>query len=406
MMRLDPGSAPEKLHSPPVWPRHPQSRAVNAASGGTPKAPSGSVPGALPQMQTDPAFQSGSGATGVSLSARMGWKLWAPAAAVIVVGISVAGYLYAHRAPMLTEKDPVVIADFANTTGDVVFDGTLRQGLSVQLEQSPYLNILSDAQIAQAMSLMGHPPMERLTDDMARQVCLRTNSHATLEGSISQIGSQFSLIVKAVNCSTGATLTSVEATAQDKNHVLSALNDLSSSIRGKLGESLHSVQKYDAPLEMATTTSLDALKSYTMGRETLVKNGDNTGAIPLFQRAVALDPNFAMAYASLGTTYSNRGDTDLSRENIKKAYDLRDRVSDRERFYISSHYEQFYTGNQEKAASIYELWRQTYPSDSGMASLNLGVIYQSTRRLGQGRRVLSGGGAPSTGQLSGEHTNR
>jgi len=284
--------------------------------------------------------------------------------------------MYAHRAPMLTEKDPVVIADFTNTTGDTVFDGTLRQGLSVQLEQSPYLNILSDAQIAQTMSLMGHPPMERLTDDMARQVCLRSNSHATLEGSISQIGKQFSLILKAVNCSTGATLTSVEATAQDKDHVLSAMNDLASNIRGRLGESLRSVQTHDAPLEAATTTSLDALKSYSMAREALIRRGDNSGALILLQRAVALDPNFAMAHASLGTVYSNSGKTDLSRESMKRAYELRDRVSDREKFYITSHYEHFYTGNMEKAVSIYELWKQTYPSDAGSIDLNLGVIYQ------------------------------
>jgi serine/threonine protein kinase/tetratricopeptide (TPR) repeat protein len=351
-----------------------QSRVVGAAGSGAARSASGSV--ARPQIETSQTGTPGSGATGLSLPARMGWKLWAPVTAVVVAAVSVAGYMYAHRTPMLAEKDSVVIADFANTTGDPVFDGTLRQGLSVQLEQSPYLNILSDAQIAKTMSLMGHPPMERLTDDMARQVCLRSNSHATIEGSISQVGSQFSLILKAVNCADGATLTSVEATAQDKDHVLKALNDLASGIRGKLGESLRSVQKYDAPLEAATTTSLDALKSYSMGREALVKKGDNTSAITLFERAVALDPNFAMAHASLGTTYNNAGKSDLARESMKKAFDLRDRVSDRERFYIMSHYQQFYTGDLEKAISTYELWRQTYPADSGAILLNVGVIYQ------------------------------
>ena len=351
-------------------------RASGSTGSGGSRTASGSGSAAAPQFAVGDSRATGSGATGVSLPRRMGWKLWAPVTAVTVAAISVAGYMYAHHAPMLTEKDPVIIADFTNTTGDAVFDGTLRQGLSVQLEQSPYLNILSDAQIAQTMSLMGHPPMERLTDDMARQVCLRSNSHATLEGSISQIGSQFSLILKAVNCSTGATLTSVEATAQDKNHVLSALNDLASNIREKLGESLRSVQKHDAPLEAATTTSLDALKSYSMGREALVKRGDNDGAIILFQRAVGLDPNFAMAHASLGTVYSNGGKTELSRESMNRAYELRDRVSDREKFYITSHYEHFYTGNLEKAISIYELWKQTYPADGGAIDLNLGVIYQ------------------------------
>ena len=331
---------------------------------------------------------SDSGAKTALFATRQGinWKLWGSLAALIVAGAAIGGYFYFHHAPMLAGKSTVVIADFSNTTGDPVFDGTLRQGLAVQLEQSPYLNVLSDAQIAKGMSLMGHPPMERLDDDMARQVCARTNSAAALEGSISQIGTQYSLILKAVNCSTGATLTSVSEQASDKNHVLSALNQLASDIRSKLGESLLSIQKYDAPLEQATTTSLDALKSYTMGREALIKKGDNDGALPLFQRAIALDPNFAMAYASLGTVYSNSGKSDLSRANIEKAYELRDRVSDRERFYIASHYEQFYTGDLEKALTIYDLWKQTYPADTGAICLNMSVIYS---RLGDHEKALA-----------------
>jgi len=361
-----------------------QTRVASATDSGSMRAASGSV--ATPQMESSHSVATGSGATGVSLPARMGWKLWAVGGVVVVlIGAGIVGYLDAHKAPMLAEKDSVIIADFANTTGDPVFDGTLRQGLSVQLEQSPYLNILSDAQIAKTMSLMGHPPMEKLTDDMARQVCVRSNSHATIEGSISQIGSQFSLILKAVNCADGATLTSVEATAPDKDHVLKALNDLASGIRGKLGESLRSVKKFDAPLEAATTTSLDALKSYSMGREALVKKGDNAAAITFFERAVSLDPNFAMAHASLGTVYSNSGAITKSHESIKKAYELRDRVSDREKFYITSHYEEFYTGNLEKAISIYDLWRQTYPADSAAILLNSGVIYQ---QLGQKDKAL------------------
>ena len=361
-----------------------QSRVVNAADSGSARAASGSV--AAQQLESSQADATGSGATGASLTARMGWKLWAISGVVVVlIGVAVVGYLDAHKAPMLAEKDSVIIAEFANTTGDPVFDGTLRQGLSVQLEQSPYLNILSDAQIAKTMSLMGHPPMEKLTDDMARQVCVRSNSHATIEGSISQVGREFSLILKAVNCADGATLTSVEATAPDKDHVLKALNDLASGIRGKLGESLRSVKKFDAPLEAATTTSLDALKSYSMGREALVKKGDNAAAITFFERAVSLDPNFAMAHASLGTVYSNSGSITKSHESIKRAYELRDRVSDRERFYITSHYEEFYTGNLQKAIDIYDLWLQTYPADSGAILLNRGVIYQ---QLGQKDKSL------------------
>ncbi len=346
----------------------------------------GAHSGIVASFETSRPTQGGSGSSAAPVSRGLLWKLWIPLAAILVAASATGAYFFVHRAPMLAGKNSVVVADFSNTTGDAVFDGTLRQGLAVQLEQSPFLNILSDSQIAQTMSLMGHPPMERLTFDMARQVCARTNSTATLEGSISQIGSQYSLILKAVNCANGATLASVDASATDKNHVLGALNDLASNIRSKLGESLRSVKKFDAPLEAATTTSLDALKSYTMGRDALVKKGDNTGAIPLFERAVALDPNFAMAYASLGTVYSNAGKTDLSHANIKKAYELRDRVSDRERFYIASHYEQFYTGNLEKAVTIYDTCRQTYPADSGAIDLNVGVIYQ---QLGDLDKALS-----------------
>jgi len=360
-----------------------QSRVMSAAGSGSARVASGSV---SQQIESSHSVATGSGTTGASLSARMGWKMWVAGVVVVVlIGAGIVGYLDAHKAPMLAEKDSVIIADFANTTGDPVFDGTLRQGLSVQLEQSPYLNILSDAQIAKTMSLMGHPPMEKLTDEMARQVCVRSNSHATIEGSISQVGSQFSLILKAVNCADGATLTSVEATAPNKDNVLKALNDLASNIRGKLGESLRSVKKFDAPLEAATTTSLDALKSYSMGREALVKKGDNGAAITFFERAVSLDPNFAMAHASLGTVYSNSGAITKSHESIKKAYELRDRVSDRERFYITSHYEEFYTGNLQKAIDIYDLWLQTYPADSGAILLNRGVIYQ---QLGQTNKAL------------------
>lgn len=363
-----------------------QTRAAGAAGSGSARIASAAGSSAAAQIESSHSRTTGSGATGASLQARMGWKLWATVGLVLVLICGgIVGYLDAHKPPMLAEKDSVVIADFANTTGDPVFDGTLRQGLSVQLEQSPYLNILSDAQIAKTMSLMGHPPMEKLTDEMARQVCVRSNSHATIEGSISQVGKDFSLILKAVNCADGATLTSVDATAPDKDHVLKALNDLASDIRGKLGESLRSVKKFDAPLEAATTTSLDALKSYSMGREALVKKGDNLAAATFFERAVSLDPNFAMAYASLGTVYSNSGSITKSHESIKKAYELRDRVSDRERFYITSHYEEFYTGNLEKAISIYDLWRETYPADSAAILLNSGVIYQ---QLGQRDKAL------------------
>jgi serine/threonine protein kinase/tetratricopeptide (TPR) repeat protein len=338
--------------------------------------PSGTQSAATRRFESSQAAQGAAGFSGAVSRGGLGWKLWAGVGAVVVAAIAIGGYFYMHRAPMLTEKDSVIIAEFSNTTGDAVFDGTLRQGLSVQLEQSPFLNIISEQKVAQTLALMGQSPMARLTSDVARQICARTNSTATLEGSIAQIGNEYSLILKAVNCASGSTLASVQAQATDKNHVLAALNQLAADIRGKLGESLRSIQKFSAPLEEATTTSLEALKSYTMGRETLLLKGDNEGAKPFLQRAITLDPNFAMAYGVLGTTYSNSGDNEKAAENIKKAYELRDRVSDREKFYISSHYEQFVTGNQDKAAEIYKLWKDTYPRDGGTISLNLGVIYE------------------------------
>ncbi len=303
--------------------------------------------------------------------AGLGWKLWVGIAAVVVAAIAAGGYFYTHRAQALTMKGSIVVAEFANTTGDSVFDQTLQQGLTVQLEQSTFLTILSDQKVAQQLRLMGQPSMTKLTSDLARQVCVRTGSSATLEGSITQVGTQFNLIVKAVNCATGETLTSVSTDAADKNHVLSALGTLASEIRGRLGESLGSIQQHSAQLEQATTTSLEALKSYTMGRETLVKKGDSEAAVPFFQRAISLDPNFAMAYASLGTVFSNLGKGDEAKENMRKANDLRDRVSDREKFYITSHYEEFVTGNLDKTIQAYELWSQTYPSDAGLIDVNL-----------------------------------
>ena len=302
----------------------------------------------------------------------MRWKVTAPVALAIVV-LVVGSYFYIHHTSKLTERDTVVLADFANTTGDSVFDGALRQGLSSQLEQSPFLNLLSDERIGQTLSLMAKPKDTRLTRELAREVCLRTASTAVLDGSIAQVGTQYLLTLKAVNCSNGESLASTEAQASDKNHVLDALGKVASEIRSKLGESLASVQKYDAPAENITTPSLEALKAYSLGYQEMPK-GDYAAAIPLFQRAIDLDPNFAMAYAFLGTSYSNLDETQRAAENTRKAYELRDRVSEREKFYIASHYEHYVTGNLEAARKTYELWAQTYPRDD-IAAGNLGVIY-------------------------------
>jgi eukaryotic-like serine/threonine-protein kinase len=240
----------------------------------------------------------------VPVAGKKLWKVLFPTA-IVLVAAAIGGTFYfrsrqtAHR---LTEKDTIVLADFANSTGDSVFDGTLRQGLSSQLEQSPFLNLLSDERIAQTLSLMTQPKDTRLTHELAREVCQRTASAAVLDGSIAQIGTQYLLTLKAVNCSSGESLASTEAQASDKDHVLDALGRVASEIRSKLGESLASVQKYDAPAENVTTPSLEALKAYRLGYEIAIVKNDFSAAIPLFQRATSLDPNFAMAYARLGTS--------------------------------------------------------------------------------------------------------
>jgi serine/threonine protein kinase/Flp pilus assembly protein TadD len=303
------------------------------------------------------------------------WNILVPAA-VVVVAAAVAGGLYLrsrHAAP-LTEKDTVVLADFTNTTGDPVFDGTLRQGLSSQLEQSPFLNLLSDERVTQTLALMAQPKDARFTRELAREVCQRTASAASIEGSISSLGSQYVVGLKAVNCRSGDVLANEQATANGKEQVLKALGEAATKIRVKLGESLASVQKYDAPTENVTTPSLEALQAYSLGYQAQIVKRDYATAIPLLQRAISLDPNFAMAYARLGTNYSNMGQTARAAENTRKAYDLRERVSEREKFYITSHYEHFVTGNLEAARKAYELWAQTYPRDDTPSS-NLSVIY-------------------------------
>jgi tetratricopeptide (TPR) repeat protein/predicted Ser/Thr protein kinase len=286
-------------------------------------------------------------------------------ATIVVIGLTIGGWLFfSRKAHALTDKDTIVLADFDNKTGDAVFDGTLRQGLSVQLEQSPFLSIVSEQQIQQTLGLMGQPAEVKLTPAIARQICQRTASAAVLDGSIAQIGTQYLLTVKAVNCASGESLASTEAQASDKNHVLDALGRTALEIRGKLGESLSTVQKFDTPLEEATTPSLEALQAYSMGWKSMTgRGGFFDASVPLFQRAIRLDPRFAMAYALLGVVFSQSGETILGAENTRKAYELRDKVSDREKLHIESNYYYFVTGDLEKARQSFELWAQTYPRD-------------------------------------------
>ncbi len=285
-----------------------------------------------------------------------------------VAGIAIAliaGGLYyrSHRAITLSDKDTVVLADFANSTGDAVFDGTLRQGLAAQLEQSPFLSLVSDERIAQTLTLMNRPKQARLTSEIAREVCQRTASAATIEGSISSLGSQYVLGLKAVNCRTGDLLSEEQATANGKEQILEALGTASTKLRARLGESLASVQKYDAPPDSVTTSSLEALQAYTLGHRTLDVINDYAAAIPLFQRAISLDPNFAMAYLRLGQAYQPLSELTLCVENTRKAYELRGRTSESERLAISAFYELVVTGNLEAARTSYQAWAQSYPRD-------------------------------------------
>ena len=282
---------------------------------------------------------------------------------MLVSGLAVGGWLqYTRKTHALSEKDSIVLADFTNTTGDTVFDGTLRQGLAVQLEQSPFLSLVSDERIQQTLRLMGQPADAKLTPEIARDLCQRTESAAVLDGSIANLGSQYVLGLKAVSCRTGDTVAEEQVRASSKEQVLLAMDKAVAKLRGKLGESLSTVQKFDTPVEQATTSSLEALQAYSLGRKTMTGKSDFAAAVPLFQRAVSLDSNFAMAYSSLSNAYWSLGETNLGAENARKAYELRDRVSDREKFYIEcNHY--WATGDLEKARQAYELWAQTYPRD-------------------------------------------
>jgi tetratricopeptide (TPR) repeat protein len=267
------------------------------------------------------------------------------AVATLIAG----GFYYRSRfANQLTDKVTVVLADFANTTGDSVFEGTLKQALAIQLEQSPFLNVLPDRKINATLKLMNRTSSQRITQEVAREICIRTNSKTLLTGSIAGIGSQYLIGLKAVNCQTGDTQASGEATAENRDKVLKALGDVGNQLREKLGESLASVEKYNKPLAEATTSSPEALKAFTEGRR-LQNEKSDADAVPYHRRALELDPNFARAYAALGVCYGNLNQAGLAAETLRKAYELRERVSERERFYIEATYYGFVTGEVEKA---------------------------------------------------------
>lgn len=323
-------------------------------------------------------------ATGVSPApASHGRKLVAAVVSIaVVVGTGSILFWRARSQPRLTEKDTIVLADFTNTTGEPVFDDALKQGLRVQLEQSPFLNILSDEKVGEELQLMGRAKDERLTKDLARDLCQRVSSKAVLAGSISRLGSHYPIGLNAFDCFTGDELASDQVEADSREHVLQALGKSATRMRERLGESLTSVQKYDVPLERATTPSLEALKAYSMGFKTWRAKGE-TAAFPFFERAVELDPKFAMAYARMGVMRGNLFQLDLASENIRKAYELRANTSERERLNIESQYHGYVNGDMEKAAQAYEARAQIYPQDFS-AHNNLANTLSNLGRYEQG----------------------
>jgi eukaryotic-like serine/threonine-protein kinase len=310
------------------------------------------------------------------------WKATVPAAAMVLAAF-LGGYFYLHRAPKLTDKDTVVLADFTNTTGDPVFDDTLRQGLSVQLEQSPFLSLIPDQQIQQTLRMMDKKPDAKLTPDVASEVCQRTGSTAVLIGSIGQIGTHYLVTIKADNCTNGDSLASAEAQAIDKDRVLDALGKTAAEIRSKLGESLSTLQKFDTPLQQATTPSLEALKAFSSAVKYHTAAGD-VEAITLLNRAIELDPEFALAYAWLSIAYTDIGEPSMAADYTKKAYELRDRASEWEKFFILSRYYKAVTGNMEKAEQTCQLWIQAYPRSSMPLTHLAGAIYPMTGQWEKG----------------------
>jgi serine/threonine protein kinase/Flp pilus assembly protein TadD len=362
-----------------------QEAELPAASAAPPPA-SGSA-SAVSRSSSSPLAQA---VEGHEVGRRKLWKVVIPSVIVLIAALIASSVYWRSRpatpathATPLTEKDTVVLADFDNKTGDSVFDDALKQALAVNLEQSPFLNILSDRKVEETLHLMGRPSNERITRDIARELCIRTGSKAFLLGSISNLGGQYVIGVDAVGCSSGDTLAKEQEEAATKQEVLKALGKAASSLRSKLGESLATIQKFDVPVE-ATTPSLEALKAFSMGITTFRAKG-NAEAIPFYRRAIELDPNFAVAYASLGLVYGNLGQASLAAENIKKAYALRDRVSEREKYRISALYYDSVTGELEQTTQIYELWAKSYPQDS-VPPGNLGVIYTE---LGQYEKAMT-----------------
>jgi DNA-binding winged helix-turn-helix (wHTH) protein/tetratricopeptide (TPR) repeat protein len=301
------------------------------------------------------------------------WPYYVALACVGAIAAAAIFHFYSHRKPLLTDKDFILLAEFANQTDQPVFDDTLKQALVIQLQQSPYLSIVPEQNIRATLTAMGHSPDEKLTENLAREVCVRENIKAMLIGSIASLGSEYVIGVRAIDCRTGAALATEQITAASKEKVLQAMSKVCTRLRKQLGESLPSIQKYDRPLEEASTQSLEALQALSRGREA-ARRGQQLEAISYFQRAVEVDPNLAWAYAAMATAYGNLNEETRGMEAMKKAYALRNRVSERERLHIEMTYHWLVTGDRDKELEIQRLFSETYPRETSPLN-NLGLNY-------------------------------
>jgi eukaryotic-like serine/threonine-protein kinase len=316
---------------------------------------------------------------------RMHWKLTLSVALAVVALAVGSSYFYLHRPPKLSDKDTIVLADFSNSTGDPVFDDTLKTALNVSLNQSPFLNVLSDGSVSKTLKLMEKPSDTKLTPEVARELCQRAGSRAYITGAIGSLGSEYVLALKAVNCQSGDTLAQEQITAAAKEKVLDALGEAASKLRAELGESLATVQKFDVPLAEATTSSIEALKAYSLGRKAFRERG-SAAALPYDQRAIELDPTFALAYGAVGADYSSIGELGRAGEYFTKAFDLRQHASEREKLFITATYYEWVTGELVKAAETYEEWIESYPRDFA-AHLNLGNVYTEQGKYEKAREA-------------------
>jgi eukaryotic-like serine/threonine-protein kinase len=327
-------------------------------------------------------------------ASRARWLPRAIAAVMATAALIAIGYFYAPRAPALTTEDEILIADITNTTGDPVFDDTLKQALTVQLRQSPFLNLVSDDRVQESLRFMGRSPEERLVETTAREVCQRQNVKAMLAGSIAPLGTRYVVALQAMNCANGDILASEQVQVDRKEDVLSGLGRGVSALREQLGESLASIARFDVPIGEATTPSLDALKAFTIGAQ-LHRGGQPEKAIPHLERATALDPQFALAFAQTSTSYNALRSLGRAREFATRAFELRKRASERERFYIEARFHDAVTGDTDEVAKVYQLWAETYPRDYipwnnlGVALADHGDLEKSLDAYEQSRRLNS-----------------